>query len=115
MSLSVLSSMLSIRRATPSTLAMAPVLNSAPRAFKASTVGRTQAPTMLSPQRRWWSRKGERRADRAGVQPQRQLGQLDRHAVLVDAVDDALEDNAPDNVAVVELRFGDRPSSEDNT
>ena len=46
--------------------------------------------------------EAERRADREGVQPERDLGQLDRHGVLVDAVDAALEDHAPDDVAVVE-------------
>ena len=46
--------------------------------------------------------EAERRADREGVQPERDLGQLDRHRVLVDAVDAALEDHAPDDVAVVE-------------
>ena len=47
--------------------------------------------------------EGERRADGEGVQPQGDLGQLDRHRVLVDAVDHALEDHAPDQATVVEL------------
>src|SRR3546814_9551416 len=44
------------------------------------------------------------------MQPYRQLGQLHRHRVLVDAVDDALEDHAPDQVAVVEQGRVDAPA-----
>ena len=35
----------------------------------------------------------QRRADGEGVQPQAELGEFDRHRVLVDAVDDPLEDD----------------------
>ena len=55
--------------------------------------------------------EGERRAGGEGVQPERDLGQLDRHRVLVDAVHDALEDHAADEVPVVELRLVELPAS----
>ena len=55
--------------------------------------------------------EGERRAGGEGVQPERDLGQLDRHRVLVDAVHDALQDHAPDEVPVVELRLVELPAA----
>jgi hypothetical protein len=54
--------------------------------------------------------KGERSANREGVQPKRQLGELDRHRVLVDAENHALEDHAPDDLPVVELLRVDGPA-----
>ena len=53
--------------------------------------------------------EGERRADGEAVQPQRDLGQLDRERVLVDAVDAALEHHAADDGLVGELGFVDDP------
>ena len=53
--------------------------------------------------------EGERRADGEAVQPQRDLGQLDRERVLVDAVDTALEHHAADDRLVAELAFVDDP------
>ena len=53
--------------------------------------------------------KGERRADGEAVQPQRDLGQLDRERVLVDAVDTALEHHAADDRLVAELGCVDHP------
>ena len=47
--------------------------------------------------------EAERRAHREGVQPQRDLGQLHRHRVLVHAVDAALEHHATNDVPVVKL------------
>ncbi len=55
--------------------------------------------------------EGQRRAGREGVQPQRELGQLDRHRVLVGAVDDPLQDHPPHNVPVIELGLVDGPLS----
>ena len=54
--------------------------------------------------------EGERRADREGVEPQRHLGELHRHRILVDAIDDPLQHHAPRDMAVVELGFDDRPA-----
>ena len=54
--------------------------------------------------------EGERRADREGVQPERDLGELHRHRVLVHAVDAALEHHAAHDMAVVEPRRIDRPA-----
>ena len=48
--------------------------------------------------------EAQRSAYSEAVQPQRQLGEFDRHRVLVDAVDDALEDDAADQALVVKLR-----------
>ena len=39
--------------------------------------------------------------DREGMEPERDLGQLDGHEVLVDAVNASLQDHAADNVPVV--------------
>ena len=54
--------------------------------------------------------KRQRRADGEGVQPQRGLGQLDRHGVLVDAEHAFLQDHAAHDVAVVELGVGHGPA-----
>lgn len=54
--------------------------------------------------------KGERSADSEGVEPESDLGELDRHRVLVDAVDDALQDHAPNEPPVIELRLVDTPA-----
>ena len=54
--------------------------------------------------------EAERRAGREGVQPQRDLGQLDRHRVAVHAVDASFEHDTPDEAPVVES-IGGRPSS----
>ena len=43
------------------------------------------------------------------VAAERHLGQLDRHRVLVDAVDHPLEDDAADDVAVVEVLLVEPP------
>ena len=55
-------------------------------------------------------KKAERRADGEGVQPQRGLGQLHRHGVLVHPEDGFLQDHAAHDVAVVQLRVGHRPA-----
>ena len=47
--------------------------------------------------------KAQRSTDGEGVEPQRDLGQLHRHRVLVHPVDAPLEHHAADDVAVVEL------------
>ena len=44
------------------------------------------------------------------MQPQRGFGQLYRHGVFVYAEDGFLQDHAAHNVAVVQLRVGDRPT-----
>ena len=54
--------------------------------------------------------EGERRADGEGMQPERDLGELHRHRVLVHAVDAALEHHAPHDVAVVEAFGSDGPA-----
>ena len=54
--------------------------------------------------------EGERRADGEGVQPERDLGELHRHRVLVHAEDAALEHHAPHDVAVVEAFGRDAPA-----
>ena len=54
--------------------------------------------------------KAQRRTHGEGVQPQRGLGQLHRHRVLVDAEDGFLQDHAAHDVAVVELGIGDGPA-----
>ena len=54
--------------------------------------------------------EGQRRTDGEGVQPEADLGQLDGHRVFVDAENDALDDHAPDDVAVVELFRVDGPA-----
>ena len=51
----------------------------------------------------------ERRAGGEGVQPECDLGQLDRHRVLVHAVHDALQDHPAHEVLVVQLRLVDLP------
>ena len=53
--------------------------------------------------------EGERSANGEGVQPQRHLGEFDRHRVLVHAIDAAFEDHAADDVSVVELFLIDGP------
>ena len=53
----------------------------------------------------------ERRAGGEGVQPERDLGQLDRHRVLVHAVHDALQDHAADKMLVVQLCLVDSPTT----
>ena len=54
--------------------------------------------------------KTQGRTHREGVQPQRGLGQLDGHRVLIDAEDRLLQDHAAHDMAVVELRIGDGPA-----
>jgi len=54
--------------------------------------------------------EGQRRAHGEGVQPQRGLGQLHGHGVLVHAEDALFEDHAAHDVPVVELRFIERPA-----
>ena len=54
--------------------------------------------------------ESERRSDGEGVQPQRHLGQLHRHRVLVNAIHAPLEHHAPDHVTVVELLRMDGPA-----
>ena len=54
--------------------------------------------------------KGQRRAGRKCVQPQRHLGEFDGHRILVDAVDAALEHKPLDQVLVAELVVADDPS-----
>ena len=52
----------------------------------------------------------QRSADREGVQPQGDLGQLDRHRIPVDAVDAPLERHPPDDAPVVQLRRIEGPA-----
>src|SRR5487761_1652950 len=54
-------------------------------------------------------KEGKRRADGESVQPQRNLRELDRHRILVDAVNASLEDHAAHKVAIVEMAFLDLP------
>ena len=51
----------------------------------------------------------QRRTGGERVQPQRDLGEFDRHRVLVDAVDAALEHHAFDEILIGKLRLADRP------
>jgi hypothetical protein len=51
----------------------------------------------------------KRRTNGEGMEPKRDFGEFDRHGILVDAVDDALEHHAPYDVAIVELRLDDGP------
>jgi hypothetical protein len=53
--------------------------------------------------------EAQRCADSEGVKPQGDLGQLDRHQILVDAIDAALQDHATDDMSVVELGWIDGP------
>ncbi len=55
--------------------------------------------------------KRQRRADREGVQPQGDLCELDRHHMLVHAVDAALQNHATDNMPVVELLVVNSPTT----
>ena len=76
--------------------------NPLPYSVALSTPPRAHAPKQAVAAAKRVIQEAERRADREGAQPQRDLGQLHRHGVLVDAVDAALEDHAPDDVAVDE-------------
>jgi hypothetical protein len=55
--------------------------------------------------------EGKGRAGGEGVQPEGDLGQLDRHRVLVHAVHDALEDHPPHEVLIVKLRLVNLPAA----
>lgn len=44
------------------------------------------------------------------MKPERHLGEFDRHRVLVDPVDDALQHHAANDLAIVELPRRDRPA-----
>ncbi|NDP41739.1 MAG: hypothetical protein GZ089_03305 [Aromatoleum sp.] len=44
------------------------------------------------------------------MKPQGNLGELDRHGILVDAVDNTLQDHAAHDVPVVELGGVDGPA-----
>ncbi len=63
---------------------------------------RVAAAQMMVEKRQW-------RADRERVQPQRQFRQFDRHRVQIDAIDHPLQDDAADEVAIVELIVGHGP------
>ena len=54
--------------------------------------------------------KGKRRAHGEGMQPQSDLGELDRHRILVHAVNHALQDHTTHHMAVVELGWTDCPT-----
>ena len=55
--------------------------------------------------------EAERRAHRERMEPQRHLGELHRHRVLVHPVHAPLQHHPPDQVAVVELRRRDGPAA----
>ena len=54
--------------------------------------------------------KRERRANGERMQPERQLRQLYRHRVEIDAVDYPLEHNAPHEVAIVQMLVAHLPA-----
>ena len=54
--------------------------------------------------------EGKRRAYREGVKPESNFCQLDRHKVLVDAINNPLQDHAAHDMPIVELRPLDVPT-----
>ena len=54
--------------------------------------------------------EGERCADREGMEPEREFRQFHRHRIEVCAVDDALQHDAPHEVAVVEVLVAHLPA-----